>query len=949
MANPFQSRLSANAHNESGWLPATTEPHDKPPTGTFHSRNATMQPLERQDLMIQGFSRKEISTAETELQKRKITPTYGAVSHHLDSSSRNDNSSLFNRFSRALDQTSGVQGKARLAKKIMDYAESLNTEALRELNQHYASLWPNRRKIETIVDLWPDALKEQAQYIKRYWPKLVVKGDMEFNFSSTSEVCSKHYRNYTTPLGYLAFFRLIKDIWFDALKTNNACTINRISHFLVSFTEGMSNNTFVLSENTTNRKEQFENVIQRELRKGLSSTYDIGAFAFMLVTNPSFWRDHNSQTLKLMVSRAFNSKANELAPLYSQWQNPALQDQVCKTVEAEITPEIAITLHYLASIYNYVMSHRSDFWYHDTLARQIALGNYFDRITRQLVSPIRAPDWSGIPPLPEIKAVLAEFYANPSHQKLFLGTEEFKAYQKQQKRNKARQRFTSAIKTTIHRLRKDKAELVKKQFKAQGFAAIRDNLGNISYGEAYYKERNRYISHLKEQKLAVEQQIGVPIPFKATAAQLDQMLDAFDELPIAEQRYWRMSRAYAQSTAIPELLADLTLTVEPELYETLADEHENLKDRQSKFITCRCSECIICEAGRYLCECRDGLNQRIAKRENRHRDSILKQKIVKSIAAHYAKNFCTAGTPVPEKVGQTAIPSARAMTQNPNVRRRKRRFKFRDRYNRTLSQSAKRPRLEHVLTSGSQCEKKHRPKSVIDKYQRQLVTKVLHKKIYSPVKSERRHRREAEPAGLSKYNKVLRKLYKTHSDNTSPRLSTAEILDWFDKNPEHSANAVDQLQGKPQEIRSLFKSGTLEFEEPRSLKAIPCQRIYHNIESFNKHLSDLAVGKDNNFVPLSSKKVKGLYLHKTFCLACRTNFGQKRELKAHIQATHQATMEKTFEGIRAATEHESISRPASAASVDSPFLNIGPHQAFESIPFDQQSQAIAALFEHESV
>ena len=157
------------------------------------------------------------------------------------------------------------------------------------------------------------------------------------------------------------------------------------------------------------------------------------------------------------------------------------------------------------------------------------------------------------------------------------------------------------------------------------------------------------------------------------------------------------------------------------------------------------------------------------------------------------------------------------------------------------------------------------------------------------------------------------------------------------------------MQGKPQEIRSLFKSGTLEFEEPRSLKAIPCQRIYHNIESFNKHLSDLAVGKDNNFVPLSSKKVKGLYLHKTFCLACRTNFGQKRELKAHIKATHQATMEKTFEGIRAATEHEPESGSASAASVDSPFLNIGPHQTFESIPFDQQSQAIAALFEHESV
>ena len=147
----------------------------------------------------------------------------------------------------------------------------------------------------------------------------------------------------------------------------------------------------------------------------------------------------------------------------------------------------AITLHYLASVYNYIMSHRSkSYWGRKSLGKEIAHGNYFDSITKQLVSPIRAPDWSGTPPLSEVKAVLAEFYANPSHQKLFLGTEEFKAYQKQQKRVKARQRFTSAIKATIKLTRKEKVELIKKQFKAQGFAAIRDNLGNISYGEAYY-------------------------------------------------------------------------------------------------------------------------------------------------------------------------------------------------------------------------------------------------------------------------------------------------------------------------------------------------------------------------------------------------------------------------------------------------------------------------------
>ncbi|WP_257295649.1 hypothetical protein [Endozoicomonas sp. YOMI1] len=944
MANSSQSYISANAPNEGVWLMPVTGSHENPApaTGDFHSHDTLIQPLELQDLKIRGYSQQEIEAAEKTLQQRSITPTYGAISRFLDTGSCPDKYPLFEQLHGAIYQISGVQGKVRLAKALKEYAQSLNDEAVRDLDQHYASLWPDRQKIRTIVDLWPDALTEQAGYIKRYWPELVVKGNMVFNFDSTSKVCSNDYgiiRRAPSPLGYLAFFRLIKDIWFDAINTNNKCAMNRVSHLLISFTKAISDNTRKCGGGS--RKEQFENVIQRELKKGISSTYDIGAFAFLLVTAPALWRYHKNETFKLMISRAFNSKADKLAPLYSQWQNPARQDQTCKTVEAEVIPEIAITLHYLESIFDYLVNYRTEDYWSRTLSKEIASGQYFDSATKQLANPIQVSDWKTLPHLPEIKETLSQFYANPNHQKLFLGTEEFKAYQKEQRRLKTRQRFTEAIKITTKQIKKEKADRIKKEFKEQGFAARQDSQGNISYGEAYYKQRKKYISYLKEQKLAVEQQIGVSIPFKVKAAQLNQTLDAFNELPTAEQRYWKMSAAYAKSTAIPELLADLTLTQESEPAELLAHEHENLKEHQSKLITCRCSECTICEATRYLCECRDGLNQRIAKRENKRRDGILKQKIIKSVKAYYAKNFCTKGAPVLEEDNQTAIPLAQ--TQNPNKRKRTKPFVDRDKS--TLSRSAKMPRLEHIHTDGSLCEKKHHSESVINKHQRKFITTVLHKKVYAPEKVQRRHQRSAEPAGQQKYNQVLRQLYKHHADISPSRISTTKILDWFDKNPEQAAAAVNDLQGRPQEIRSLFKPGTLEFATPKTLKAIPCQVIYHDIESFNKHLHALATKKNNNFVPLDNKKVKGLYLHKTFCLACRTNFGQKRELQAHLKETHQATMDKTFASIRA-MGHESTDEPAPITMLDSPIDNTEP-QAFEQIPFDQQSQACAALFEHE--
>ena len=942
----WAQNTSSNVQSENTWL--TSIPGSQEDTGgitkTFRSQKTLIKPLELQGMMIHGFSKKEIEDAEKTLQERNITPTYGAVSNFLVSGSKINATALLNELGSAIGRTLGVQGKVHLAKKISEYATVLNKQVAKGLDQHYASLWPGKDKIVAMVNLWPDALREQAGYIIKHWPKLDVKGDMKFNFASTSEVCSNLYGDNSSPLGYLAFFRLIKDIWFDAIKSNNRCTMSRVSHLLISFTKGISNNKFISNANVGSRKEQFENVIQRELKKGISSTFDIGAFAFLLVTNPPLWCIHRDETLKLMTSRAFNSKADKLAPLYSQWQNPARQDQTCKTVEAEVIPEVAITFHYLVTIHNYLMNHKSRTGFRKTLSEAIADGDYIHSVTKQLLYPIKMPDWRTLPPLPEMKGSLSQFYANPSYQKLFLGTEEFKAYQREQRRLKARQRFVDAIKNTIERNSQQKADLIKKQFKEQGFVATRDGQGNISYGEQYYKVRNEYIKDIKGQKRAVEQHIGVPIPFKVTALQLNQILGVFAELPAAEQRYWQMSRAYAESTAIPELLADLTLTQESEPCEMLVDEHEKLKQQQSKFITCRCSECTICETTRYLCECRNGLNQRIAKRENRHRDGVLIQRIIKSSRDYFAKNFCTEGTPVLEKDRQIAITAAQTQDLNRTKRTKKKKRSQLTSDISSESPSAKIPRFEHALDDGSQCQKKHLPDSLIERDLREFITKVTGEKVYALKKRQRRHQRSAEPAGQRKYNRVLRQLYEAHAAFPLSRISTVEIIDWFNKHPAHTATAVDRLQGKTQETRALFKTGTLEFKTPVTLKAIPCQMIYHDIKSFNKHLYDLAAGKDNNFVPVDLQKVKGLFLHKTFCLACRTNFGQKRELQAHLKATHQAAMEKTFESIRT-NRFEPTGEPALIDTLG----NDGEPQAMERIPYDQQPQMLSAHFEHLSV
>jgi len=864
----------------------------------FHSRNTTLAPMEQQDLKIRGYSDEEIARTVRALQDRNVEPTHADVRLSLSAESAVD-ASLFDHISEALHRTSGVQGKLRLAQSLKDYAESLTRKTTEQLNEHYQSLWPEPRVITAIVDRWPVQLQEQACYIKSHWPKLLVRG-MRFKFTSTSEVCSNDYGSQLSPLGYLAFFRLVKDIWFHAVSTSNTCIINRISHLLISFAKEIADNTYISDDNDRTRRERFESVIHQELKRGISSTYDIGAFAFLLVAYPSFWRTHNSETLRLMANRAFNGREEKLAPYYSQWQSRSRQDQVSKTVELEIIPSVAMAMHYLHAIHNYLITHKAQksFMRMVKEGKQISDGNYFDRVTHQLAHPIPAPEWRTSHPLSAVKETLREFYANPIYQKLFLGTEEFKAYQKEQRRLYTRQRFREAIKKTICQNKAYKAGEIKKQFKAQEFKATRDVLGNTSYGRKYYEKRKQYVTCLRDEKKKIEAIINTSIPFDVTWEQLNAVYDEYQKLPIIEQRYWSMDTAYAKSTAIPELIADLTLTEDtatPEgltPQEQLLDQDGKLRELQSKFITCRCSECTICETTRYLCQCPNGLSERIAKKEHRQRVRVVKQKIRKGVDAYFSRNFCT--------------------------------------------------RIDEI-----QSLKKYRPRDLIDRCKRIRAQEIILTRELQLEKKQWYHKRTAEAQGKPKYRKILRCLYEKYNDHSSPRIGDDKILSWFNTNPEQKAAAINALEQSPGEVRLLFKPGTLEFRIPATFKAIPCRVTYYEIKPFNRHLRALAGGKKGNVVPLGENNEKGAYLHGTFCLACRTNFGQRRELKAHIEKTHQAKMEETFARIRA-IRHQPTDAFVPTGGDELPSESIGAQLA-EASPGCGLPPLMDTLFGHLSV
>lgn len=404
---------SGNFHPPGG-LSASASASDcpeSPKAPSFSQRNTTLILQEEESLKIDGYSIGEITKAEKALTQRNITPTLSEICSHLQSVHA-DLGILEKGIENGLSSTAGAQGKLRLSLELQSYINSQVKVTTEYFNRHYSSFWPDRQGIISMVNQWPETLQKQAAVICKSWPELLVDNAVQVDFSSSIRICSPDLGSHSAPLDCLAFFRLVKDIWFDALSCKNNCVIDRVSHLLISFAWEISFNFYLLRGRspTHDRHERFEQTVQHMLTEGISHIEDIDAFAFLLVTKPLTWRNHQSDVLQLMICRALKGRDQQLSPLRAQWQeDPNSHEQIAKTVETEIIPDTACAMHYLNDIHGYLMQYRRQ---HPNCSgsNQIHNAKYFDPVTRQLKSSILAPDMTTRPTLEETAATLSAYF-----------------------------------------------------------------------------------------------------------------------------------------------------------------------------------------------------------------------------------------------------------------------------------------------------------------------------------------------------------------------------------------------------------------------------------------------------------------------------------------------------------------------------------------------------------
>ena len=387
---------------------SSTDTHKAP---VFCLHNTVLTLNEEQNLKIHGYSAGDIKKSEKALIRRNITPSHREIFGHLQSGNGDTLGNIEKCIADGLSSTAGVDGKLRLLMEIQSYTRSCLKIATDNFNRHYFAFWPDRQKVVSMVIKWPNELKKQAAYVCKNWPELIIGNCIKVNFNSSISLCSNPLIKTLTPLDFQTFFRLVKDIWFDALSCNNTCTIERISHLLVSFAWEMSFNINFHPGPTRKRHERLEQAVLLTLQKGVSSTDDIDAFAFMLVTKPHIWCHHKRDVLQQMVGRAFNARHQKLSPLYAHWQEiPGSHESITRMVETEVIPDTAKAIHYLNDIHDYLMRHRDS---HSDLSNnnQIHNGKYLVPFTNQLKSPILAPDLTISPTLEETGTALSTYFS----------------------------------------------------------------------------------------------------------------------------------------------------------------------------------------------------------------------------------------------------------------------------------------------------------------------------------------------------------------------------------------------------------------------------------------------------------------------------------------------------------------------------------------------------------
>ncbi|WP_163370542.1 hypothetical protein [Endozoicomonas acroporae] len=435
---------------------------------TFDSRSTTIALPERYQLKILGYSERDISGAEKELHDRAITPRMDQILKVL-ADKRVDITTTFAPVTQAITDTPGVKAKVLMAREVMELARSIHKGVLREIHKHYSSAWPDKQKVAELVSQWPESLKESATYIRYYWPVLSVglkTRELLCNFNSadsnvafsygdycpgvtwrirddipfrievadlkdiekySQEKFQKLYgehsrqiqdliKNYPADaksikrgmyLNFSVFFRLVSDIWLDALSAGNTGAMDRVSHLMVSSTYWLHSSSDVLY------LERYRDSLDVRLMHAHSLNHeDLSALAFHLVTYPRKWQENYKHIFRQLLNHAFSSQESRLMNHFDEWgADPVSQLKVSRWVESELIPDTARTLHFLKDIAQYIDEHKSRFLHGMAFSSQsIECGEYFDKGTGQLLSPITATDLSNSFPLEETREVLTDFF-----------------------------------------------------------------------------------------------------------------------------------------------------------------------------------------------------------------------------------------------------------------------------------------------------------------------------------------------------------------------------------------------------------------------------------------------------------------------------------------------------------------------------------------------------------
>lgn len=475
MAYPTQSPIPSTSHFVAAAdqlpLPPDQEAPCSAEAGTFETRHTTIALSERLQLKNQGYSDRDISAAEKTLLQRATEPlTVDRILQELADRCV-DITSILNSLDEAIDKTPGTTGKGRLASQVMDFAKSLKKRVACEFKDHFTAGWPERQKVAEIVSQWPESLKESATYIRYGWPVLKVGRDVDVlcDFRSAIKVCSSRDDQYpglhprvhpdlpacfdpeeykhlsqsefksffgkrsrkmqalikslpsdfpvisqNVYLDYPVFFRLVRDIWLDALHNRNTETMNRISHLMVSFTQQINS--------SYEGKRDYLKPLDVQLGCIHLLKYDdLSVLAFLLVTHPRRWEENYKPIFQQLIRYAFSNQESKLKTNSGMWGADLHQQlSISRWAESEVIPDTVTTLRFLRDIVQYIDKHKhlsgsdmsghispSDYHWSERLSR----GQYFDKETHQLLSPITVSDPQTLFPLEETRKVLADFYS----------------------------------------------------------------------------------------------------------------------------------------------------------------------------------------------------------------------------------------------------------------------------------------------------------------------------------------------------------------------------------------------------------------------------------------------------------------------------------------------------------------------------------------------------------